>query len=70
MNITPMTDAMRLDNEDFDYEFDLRVVGVRIGDTGKTRWRIMYDDDYDSEYIAGVLEKVIEVLRQPNLEDE
>lgn len=67
-----MTDVItrrRLGNGDFDYEFDFHVVGVLIGDTGKTRWRIIYDDDYDSEYIADVLEKVVEVLRQPNLED-
>lgn len=67
-----MTDAItrrRFGNGDFDYEFDFHVVGVRIGNTGKVRWEITHYGDDDPEYMADILEKVVEVLRQPNLED-
>ena len=60
------TDAFtkrRLDNGDFDYDIDLNIVGVCIGDTGKVRWRVIHDDDLDPEYLAEVLERVIVVMR-------
>ena len=56
----------RLDNGDYDYHVDLCIKGVRIGATDKTRWHIeaeTYDVHYDSEYVAELLEKVIEVMR-------
>ena len=55
----------RLDKQDYDHYVELTICGVRIGSTGKVRWKIMQDGDteYDEQYIADVLEKVVEVIR-------
>ena len=55
----------RLDNGDYDHYLELNIAGVRIGSTGKVRWHIVQNGDieYDEQYVADVLEKVIEVIR-------
>ena len=58
----------RIDNKDYDHYLNLEIGGVRIGNTGQVRWRIVQhsDDDiiYDEQYVADVLEKVVQVIRQ------
>ena len=63
-----MTDEItrrRIDSRDYDHWLELTIGGVRIGNTGKVRWRLEQDGDmeYDEQYLADVLEKVIEVIR-------
>lgn len=55
----------RLNHSDWDYALDLTIRGTRIGDTGKARWIIVQDGDaeYDEQYVADVLEKVVLVIR-------
>lgn len=55
----------RLDNGEYDHYLLLEISGVRIGDTGMVRWRMEQegDEEYDEQYIADVLEKIIEVIR-------
>lgn len=55
----------RMDKDEWDHWLDLEIRGVRIGDTGKFRWRLIQDGDheYDEQYVADVLEKVIQVIR-------
>lgn len=62
----------RLDKKDYDHYVELTLCGVRIGDTGKVRWKIIQDGDteYDEMYIADVLEKVVEVIRQNNADTD
>jgi hypothetical protein len=64
-----MTDEFtrrRLDAKDYDHYVLLEIGGVRIGNTGKVRWHIEQDGDqeYDEQYLADVLEKVIQVIRK------
>lgn len=55
----------RMSAEQWDHRLDLKIRGVRIGDTNKIRWRLVQDGDheYDEQYAADVLEKVIHVIR-------
>ena len=54
-----------------DYGLLLDIKGYRLGNTGQARWTIVPIewtdgiDPEDNEYIADILEKVVEVLRQP-----
>ncbi len=63
-----MTDDItrrRLDFKQFDHFLELTIGGVLIGSTGMIRWHLEQDGDqeYDEQYVADVLEKVIEVIR-------
>jgi len=56
----------RIDKGDFDHHLCIFVDGTRIGKTDKVRWLITTCDEaqeYEPEYIAEILEKVIEVIR-------
>ena len=57
----------RMDKGEWDHWLDLKIRGVCIGDTGRVRWRLTPDGDddheYDEQYVADVLEKVIQVIR-------
>jgi outer membrane protein assembly factor BamB len=59
-----------MDNNEYDHYLDLSIRGVRIGNTGKVKWHIEQDGDieYDEQYVADVLEKVIQVIRNNNSE--
>ena len=46
-----------------DYEFEIYITGVRLGDTGKVNWWISLDEDIDKLLVADIFEKAIEVLR-------
>ena len=46
-----------------DYELEVYITGVRIGDSGKTQWHISLDDDVDTLQAIDILEKATEVLR-------
>lgn len=64
-----MTDEItrrRLDSGEPDHYLVLTIHGVRIGDTGMVRWHIEQDGDqeYDEQYVADVLEKVVQVIRK------
>lgn len=66
--MTTETDELtrrRMESEDWDHWLDMKIRGVRLGDTGKVRWHIEQDGDmeYDEQYVADVLEKVILVIR-------
>jgi len=68
-----MTDDItrrRIDNKEYDHYLELTIAGVRIGSTGLVRWRIEQDGDmeYDEQYLADVLEEVVEVIRNNNNE--
>ncbi len=60
----------RIDSGAVDHQLNLDIVGVRIGNTGKVRWSIEQHGciEYDEQYVADVLEKVVEVIRN-NLAD-
>ena len=62
----------RLDKCDYDHYLELTIGGCRIGSTGMVRWHIEQDGDveYDEQYVADVLEKVIEVIRQNNADTD
>ncbi len=57
----------RIDNPKVepDHWIELDIKGYRIGMTGRVRWCIEQDGDeeYLPEYLANVLEKVVEALR-------
>ena len=68
-----MTDEvtrLRMEMNEWDHWLDLKIRGVRIGDTGKVRWRLEQDGDheYGEQYVADVLEKVIQVIRNNDAE--
>ena len=46
-----------------DYELELKITGVRIGTTGKTRWHIERDNTYEPEVAAEILDRAAKVLR-------
>jgi hypothetical protein len=55
-----------------DYTLNLQVTGVRVGPDGPDAdvwWKIYVDDCDDPEYVVGILERVIEVLEDPESED-
>jgi len=61
----------RIDKSEPDYVLVLEILGYRIGNTNNVRWRISpleYTsniDPSDREYLADILEKSVEVLRNP-----
>ena len=56
----------RMDAGQFDHCLNLDIAGVRIGNTGMIRWHIVQNGDiiYDEQYVADVLEKVVQVIRE------
>lgn len=58
----------RIDSGAVDHQLTVDIVGVRIGNTGKVRWHIEQSGciEYDEQYVADVLEKVVEVIRNNN----
>lgn len=46
-----------------DYKIDVHIVGVRLGMTGKTRWRIEVDGESDSLRVAEIMDRAALVLR-------
>jgi len=56
----------RLNSGDYDHYLNLDISGVRIGSTGMVRWHIEQNGDieYDEQYVADVLEKVVQVIRE------
>lgn len=66
MDETDEITRRRLDNRDYDHYLNLDLGGVRIGNTGMVRWHIEQNGDiqYDEQYVADVLEKIIMVIRK------
>lgn len=58
--------AARMKNSP-DYDVDIHITGVRVGNTGKAHWNIAFSDEWagKEELLAEVLDRVAEVLRQP-----
>ena len=70
-----MTDEItrkRIDSGDWDHWLDLEIRGVRIGETGMVRWKLRQDGDeeYDEQYVADILEKMVRVIRNDDPETE
>lgn len=49
-----------------DYDLEVFITGIRLGDTGKVRWHVAYDEGEDPLVIADILECTVEVLRNNN----
>ena len=55
-----------------DYELSLSVTGVRLGPDSRdtdVQWKVYVDGSDDAEYVAGILERVIEVILDPESAD-
>jgi hypothetical protein len=46
-----------------DYDLEVFITGVRLGDSGKVRWHVAYDEGYDPLLVSDILECATEVLR-------
>lgn len=46
-----------------DYWINANIIGVRLGDTGKTKWDVEIDGEEDKQVAAEILEKAAYVLR-------
>lgn len=62
----------RIDSQQWDYELDLTIRGVLVGDSDRVHWVVTQGDlagseptaaHEDPEYIAALLERVVELLR-------
>ena len=50
-------------HESPDYQIEVWITGVRLGDTGRTEWDIQIEGEDDPVSAAGILERAAEVLR-------
>ncbi len=50
-----------------DYELDVHITGVRMGNTGKVHWKISMDKETDTELAAEILDRAAKVLRKTDV---
>ena len=51
-----------------DYDIEVWITGVRCPE-GDCHWNVYVEGEDDSELAAGILERAVEILRDPNSEN-
>ena len=57
------TEFIERRHEHPDYELDINITGVKLGDTEKVNWKILVDQGIDAELVAEILDQAAIVLR-------